>query len=156
MRNVSAVAFVGALSLSLAASANPTFHKGPTVTTTSNGVCVSADVSGLGNIPLVFDISVDAEATTTCRNHGGNVAPGQGTLSASGSATDNCIPDKNGRAHCSFCVSVQPADFTLPDPDTFCPSGKTWTVDPVQSQNISVTDSSVTISWNGQTLFSSQ
>lgn len=154
MRNVSATAFVAVLSLSTVASANPSFRSGPTVTTTGTRVCVSADVSGLGNIPLVFDMSVDATATTTCRNHGNNVAPGQGTLSASASAEQSCIPDKNGRARCSFCVEVEPADFPTPDPNQVCPNGN-WTVDPIRSQNITVTDSSVIITWNGQTLFSS-
>jgi hypothetical protein len=138
-------------SIALAASAH--FIKGPNINTTSDGVCVSGSVAGLGNLPLDIDIAIDGTATTVCQNNGGNIAPGQGTVSGSADVSVSFFPDKNGRATFNLCASLEPDDFTLPSAHQVCPSGKTWVVLPIDEGDITITDIDVTISHDGVQLY---
>jgi hypothetical protein len=138
-------------SIALAASAH--FIKGPTVVATSDGVCVSGSVAGLGTLPLDIDIVVDGSATTVCQNNGGNIAPGQGTVEGDAELSASFFPDKNGRATFRVCASLEPEDFTLPSAQSVCPNGKTWRVLPIDEDDIVVDGFSITISHDGEQIY---
>ncbi len=120
------------------------FHSGPTATVSGTSVCTSANVSGLGNENIVVTISADYAATTTCRNKGGNVAPGQPLVEDDVTTTSAPIEPKNGRAQISFCsTAVQPSAFDLPPASQVCPNGN-WSVDPIQQGDISLIGYTIT------------
>ena len=56
-----------------------TFHQGPSFTDEGGGYTVNlfAEASGLGNTDLTGTVTFSADVQYTCRNKGGNTAPGQ-------------------------------------------------------------------------------
>jgi hypothetical protein len=125
----------------------------PTVSTTENSVCVSGKAAGLGNIPLQVAIEITAVATTNCVNPAGNVAPGQGTVTTTKTASASFQPDKNGNVRFSLCNTISPADFPTPTAEEAgCPNPN-WTVAPIQAQDITITGFRVIISHQGRILF---
>jgi hypothetical protein len=77
MRLRFAIAFALAVLLwpAAALAASPHFITGPTASVTTSAVTISGKIAGLGN----SDVTAVTNATVSvqCRNHGGNVAPGQ-------------------------------------------------------------------------------
>jgi len=129
------------------------FHSGPSVDVNGLQVCTSANVSGVGNenIDVLFDVRYTA--TTTCRNKGGNVAPGQPLVSGTFRTTSAPIEPKNGRAQIDKCSNaISPSDFVLPPASQVCPNGN-WSVDPIQAGNISIFSYSVTVLQGSTTLY---
>lgn len=134
------------------------YKSGPTTTVdeTTNEVCVSGDLSGLGMTDINASIDVTLAATTVCRNNGGNTAPGQGTVPLTLPTTTATIEPRNGRAHFTVCSpSVSGSQFPTPSSQAAgCPNGN-WTVDPIQTSAITVADYSVLLTWNGQSIYAS-
>lgn len=104
----------GALLLpTVALAASPHFITGPTASVTTSSVTVSGKIAGLGN----SDVTAVTAGTLAvqCRNHGGNVAPGQ---NKSFSLTTTGLHPENGQLVFSIVVS--------PDLSGSCPNGG-WT-----------------------------
>jgi hypothetical protein len=106
-----------------------TFHSGPTIdwSTPTNGATATFNISGLGSEPARARLVMEGFATYTCRNKGGNAAPGQNPVPAqSTSPFVNLTPnDKNGRDTIEVTGTLTaPASV---DPQVAgCPNGK-WT-----------------------------
>jgi hypothetical protein len=128
-----------------------------TVNEQNNTVCVSGEFAGLGMDNVNVDIDLSFAATTVCRNNGGNIAPGQGTISLTRDfPTQSFEPDKNGRLRFTACTDpIRGSDFPTPtSQQAGCPNGN-WTVDPIQTSAITIASYSVDVSWRNQTLFTS-
>jgi hypothetical protein len=150
---LSALLALGMFLPSKAWGQNAHFLRGPTITTTENSVCVSGRVAGLGNADLQVSIQITAIATTNCVNPGGNVAPGQGTVTTTKTASASFKPTTNGNVTFSLCNTVSPSDFPTPTvEEAGCPNGN-WTVAPIRAEDITITGYDVTISHQGQVLF---
>jgi hypothetical protein len=136
------------------ADAAVNFHSGPSVDVEGTQICTSANASGLGNENIIVSITAQFTATTTCRNHGGNVAPGQPLVTGNVNFTSPPIPvNKNGRAQIDYCTPVvTPSSFGSPNPAQVCPNGN-WTVDPIQQGDITVLGYSVTVTQGSNTLY---
>jgi hypothetical protein len=128
-----------------------TFHQGPTFTDQGGGFTVRlfAEASGLGNADLTGTIAFSGLVQYTCRNKGGNTAPGQPLQfdqQVSQSARAN---PKNGRATIDLTASYTPPAEV--DGDLIgCPNGNWKGVNPVVIGPVSATG---TITWQGQQLF---
>jgi hypothetical protein len=100
----------------------------PTLTVSSNGsLSVSGKAAGLGDGPVTAQLSADTVTQTVqCRNHGGNIAPGQGTSSADVTGAPVTIAPHNGQITFRNVTLAAPA---LPTAEQAgCPNGK-WTVE---------------------------
>ena len=129
-----------------------TFHQGPTFTDQGGGYTVRlfAEASGLGNADLTGTVTFSADVQYTCRNKGGNTAPGQPLhieQQASQSARAN---PKNGRATIDLTASLT-VPATVPGNQIGCPNGNWTGINPVVIGSVSATG---TITWQGQVLFS--
>jgi len=89
-------------------AANPHFVVGPTITTSGGAATACGKIAGLGNNQTI-KVVLSATATTTCRNRGGNIPPGQ-TETVVGSTTVTSA--KNGSV--SFCVTTGSAANPCP------------------------------------------
>jgi hypothetical protein len=124
-----AIAAVGAFGAfaAYAFAASPHFIGTPTYTKSSSGVLtVSGKAAGLGDGPVVAYLTADSiNATYVCRNHGGNIAPGQGTFTGAVEGPREEIAPHNGQI--TFSPSLQPPATPTPA-EAGCPNGK-WTVE---------------------------
>jgi hypothetical protein len=109
------------------AGGSPHFIGTPTCSTSNSGVLTcSGKAAGLANGPVNAYLTADSvNATYVCRNHGGNVAPGQGTFSGPVQGQTQQIAPRNGQI--TFSPSLQPPS-TPTSSEAGCPNGK-WTVD---------------------------
>lgn len=106
-------ALVGLVALAgLSNAANPHFIRGPNFSESGGALTASGTLAGLGNENVT--ILLEATGTTTCKNRGQNVPPGQ-TETVSGTASD--LEVKNG----SVTFSVTTASVTNPCPDQMQP-----------------------------------
>jgi hypothetical protein len=69
------VAFLVVASVALVLAANAHFLQGPTLSTNNTSLTVSGTLAGLGNQDVT--IRLNAAATVSCTNKGGNPPPGQ-------------------------------------------------------------------------------
>ena len=97
----------------VAIAANPHFVVGPAFRASGGALTATGKLAGLGN--QTVDIVLEATGTTTCRNRGNNVPPGQ-TETVSGAASD-LRPD-NGQ----LTFSVTTASVANPCPDGMRPT----------------------------------
>jgi len=109
------------------------------------GLTVSGKGAGFGN--AVTDAFLTADSVTAewqCRNHGGNIAPGQGTELVDVTGPTQSITPRQGQITFSVNLPVPAA----PDPDVACPNGN-WTID---STPLSLTYTNVVLHFdqNGQ------
>jgi hypothetical protein len=123
---IAAVAAFGAFA-AYAFASSPHFIGKPTCTKSSCGVLTcSGKAAGLGNGPIVAFLSADSiNATYVCRNHGGNIAPGQGTFTGPVEGQHQQIAPHNGQI--TFSPSLQPPANPTPA-QAGCPNGG-WTVE---------------------------
>src|SRR5215216_7863345 len=102
MRRVlsSMAALVALLIVTTGVVAAVTFHDPATLTydPDTNSFTATADVSGLGNDPILGTLTVSQTFTYTCRNKGGNIAPGQKGVTETNTEDFTVRADKNGRA----------------------------------------------------------
>jgi hypothetical protein len=124
-----AIAAVGAFGAfaAFAFAASPHFIGTPTCTKSSSGVLTcSGKAAGLGDGPVVAYLTADSiNATYVCRNHGGNIAPGQGTFTGPVEGQTENITPHNGQI--TFSPSLEPPATPTPA-EAGCPNGK-WTVE---------------------------
>jgi len=128
-RHVVLAAIVGAIAalstVGFAASAH--FIGTPTCSKSNSGVLTcSGKAAGLGNGPTDAFLTADSiNATYVCRNHGGNIAPGQGTFTGPAEGQHQQITPRNGQI--TFSPSLQPPATPTPA-QAGCPNGG-WTVE---------------------------
>jgi len=133
------------------------FHSGPSVDVNGARVCTSANVSGVGNENIDVFFTVQYSATTTCRNKGGNVAPGQPLVSDTATFQSAPIVPKNGRATIDKCSPIVnqafiEENFDAPNPASVCPNGN-WSVDPIDPSDVSLSSYTITVKQGSTTLY---
>lgn len=125
---------------------------GPDVTfngTTS--VTATGEASGLGNQPAIATLEVEGTVTYTCRNKGGNEAPGQNPVPATGTGTQDLgNSDHNGRGVLDITVSLDEPAAEVSGKVAGCPNGNWKGVNPVSSGILSAT---LTIEQGGQVIY---
>ena len=125
---------------------------GPDVTfngTTS--ATATGEASGLGNQPAIATLEVEGTVTYTCRNKGGNEAPGQNPVPATGTGTlDLGNSDHNGRGELNITVSLDAPAPEVTGRVAGCPNGNWKGVNPVSSGILSAT---LTIEQGGQVIY---
>jgi hypothetical protein len=150
MRRILLIAFSVVVAIGLTASAafasSPHFKKGsPTCTiggtASAPTVICSGSVSGLGNVDLSIDVAATGSASYTCFNNGGNSAPGQSQVTASGSSSTP-VPAgsiKNGTLDFTTNAATLTAPTTISGTDAGCPNPN-W-----EGRLSSITVSSITL-----------
>jgi hypothetical protein len=128
-----------------------TFHAGPTVTFSGATATATANVSGLGNVPAFAQLSVNGSALYLCSNKGGNEAPGQNPLPATGTSPvqDLGNTDHNGRASVDVSATLT-APSTVDGKAAGCPNGN-WTA---TLNSLTVTSATLVITQGGETIYS--
>ena len=128
------VAALLALTASTAALAAVNVKQLPTATFDGASVTVTGgNFSGLGNVPAFAVVTVSGLATYTCSNQGGNEAPGQNPVPATGGSSppvDLGNSDHNGRGTIPSITTSVTAPPT-PSPQVVGCGGKgsgNWTV----------------------------
>jgi hypothetical protein len=125
---------------------------GPDVTfngTTS--ATATGEASGLGNQPAIATLEVEGTVTYTCRNKGGNEAPGQNPVPATGTGTQDLgNSDHNGRGELNITVSLDAPAPEVSGRVAGCPNGNWKGVNPVSSGILSAT---LTIEQGGQVIY---
>lgn len=151
LTSISAATAILALTAT-AALAAVTWKDGPTVTfngTTS--VTATGEASGLGNQPAIATLEVEGTVTYTCRNKGGNEAPGQNPVPATGTGTQDLgNSDHNGRGVLNITVSLDAPAPEVSGRVAGCPNGNWKGVDPVSS---GITGATLTIEQGGDVIF---
>jgi hypothetical protein len=118
---IGAVAAISTVSF----AASPHFIGTPSCTkSTTTGLTCSGKAAGLGNGPTVaFLTASSVSATYECVNKGGNVAPGQPTVTSAVTGPTQTITPHNGQI--SFSPTIPPP--ATPSSASTCPNGN-WTV----------------------------
>jgi hypothetical protein len=132
---IRAVAIVGALAFSPAASAQAGHFVGtPTCTDEGTFLVCTGKVAGLGGTTFRIDVSASGVADVTCTNPGGNVAPGQSFSFAGAGSTGDQLTPRNAQ----FRFSVETVAPTAPPGS--CPNPMwTATVTDVQFTDATIT-----------------
>lgn len=110
-----------------AGQANPHFVGTPTCTknTSTFVLTCSGKAAGLDELPTqAFLTASSVDEHVVCVNHGGNIAPGQGTSTASVQGPTENIAPHNGQI--TFSVKLNPPPKPTPK-QAGCPNGN-WTV----------------------------
>jgi hypothetical protein len=129
LRKFGIIAVLALMALALAAvpalAQSPHFIGTPTCTkSTSGDLTCSGKAAGLGNGPTAaFLTASSVVATYECVNKGGNVAPGQPTVTQDVTGPTQTITPRNGQ----ITFSPQLLAPTPPSARTACPNGN-WTV----------------------------
>lgn len=90
----------------------------------SSGLTCSGKAAGLGNEPAAAYLTADkVTANYVCKNHGGNVAPGQPVVEQDVTGPTQTITPHNGQI--TFSPTIPPP--TPPSSATECPNGN-WSV----------------------------
>jgi len=126
-RYVVVAALVGAIAAisTVALAQNPHFIGTPTCTKSlTSGLTCSGKAAGLGNGPTAAFLTADSiTATYVCKNHGGNIAPGQPVVQQNVTGPTQTITPHNGQI--TFSPTIPPP--TPPSSATECPNGN-WKV----------------------------
>ena len=149
---LSAVATLGAVAvMTQTALAAVTFHAGPTVTFNGSTATASANVSGLGNVPAFAQLTVNGVAQYLCSNKGGNEAPGQNPLPASGASPVQNLgnSDHNGRGTVNVTAELT-APATVDAKAAGCPNGN-WTAN---LDSLTVSSATLVITQGGAVIYS--
>jgi hypothetical protein len=125
---------------------------GPDVTFNgATSVTATGEASGLGNQPAIATLEVEGTVTYTCRNKGGNEAPGQNPVPATGTGTQDLgNSDHNGRGELNITVSLDAPAPEVNGKVAGCPNGNWKGVNPVSSGILSAT---LTIEQGGQVIY---
>lgn len=92
----------------------------------SFGLACSGKAAGLGNLPTTaFLTASEVDETFVCVNPGGNVAPGQPTVTQKVTGPSQEITPHNGQI--TYVVTIPPPE--TPSASEVCPNGN-WTVNP--------------------------
>lgn len=107
----------------------------PSCTLTNGAADCDAELAGLGQGDIVVLTTVQAFATYTCQNRGGNQAPGQNKVPGPrvGSGEPTVIPGaqiENGRATVSDSAGPATVSPTVSGQQAGCPNGNWTGVDP--------------------------
>ena len=148
------VALVATFAIAGTALAAITFHSGPSLVWNSGGsATATGNLSGLGNIPATATLQISDTYKYTCRNKGGNVAPGQTSIATFGTPGTQLLgsTDKNGRSDLSVTAFPGTPAATISGKDAGCPNGNWTGFMPV---NVGPTTATLTITQNGVVLFS--
>jgi len=148
---VTAVAALGVLALMApTAFAAITFHAGPTVTFSGSTATASANVSGLGTTPAFAQLTVNGFALYVCANKGGNEAPGQNPVPATGASPVQDLGNTahNGRATVDVTATLT-APLTISPQTAGCPNGN-WTA---TLDSLTVTSATLTITQGGVVIY---
>lgn len=131
------------------------WKSGPDVTfngTTS--VTATGDISGLGNQPAIATLEVRGTVTYTCRNKGGEEAPGQNPVPATGTGSQDLgNSDHNGRGTLNITVSLDAPAAVVGGKVAGCPNGNWQGVNPVSS---GITSATLTIKQGGSVIYGPQ
>ncbi|HLM07328.1 MAG TPA: hypothetical protein VK402_19285 [Blastococcus sp.] len=108
----------------------------PSCTLTNGSVDCTAELAGLGQGDIIVTATVQALATYTCQNRGGNQAPGQNRVPGPevGSGEPTVIPADqidNGRATVSDDAGPATVSDTVTGRQAGCPNGNWTGVNPV-------------------------
>ena len=108
----------------------------PSCTLDAGSVDCDAELAGLGQGDIVVLATVQAQATYTCQNRGGNQAPGQNKVLGPvvGSGEPTVIPGDqidNGRATVSDDAGPATVRDTVTGREAGCPNGNWTGVNPV-------------------------
>jgi hypothetical protein len=126
-RYVVVAALVGAIAAisAVAFAQSPHFIGTPSCTKSlTSGLTCSGKAAGLGDEPAFVFLHADSvTATYVCKNKGGNVAPGQPTVTQGVTGPVKEIAPHNGQI--TFSATIPPP--TPPSPSVECPNGN-WSV----------------------------
>ena len=156
MRKLFLALAIVALTVGIAVAA-VTWHSGPFFEVTAAGPDTfswhaTGDGSGFGNQPAAATISWSGTVRYTCQNKGGNQAPGQNPVPATGSASaDLGNADHNGRGVFDLTATLTFAQ-TVSGKVAGCPNGNWQGVEPVVEGTPSAT---LSITQAGSTIFAS-
>ena len=149
----------GVTAVAAFADASPNFHKGdsPTCSTTGTGTTsttttCSGTLYGVGSQDINAATTVQGFAVYTCRNKGGNQAPGQNQVTAGPSTTNTVLPAANAvNGHLTFTTNgnTLTVPATVPGSQAGCPNGN-WTGTTPQ---VTVTSINLTLSQGGVTFY---
>ena len=133
------------------AMAAVTWHSGPTFVSNGDGsFTATGDGSGFGNQPAIATITINATVRYTCRNKGGNEAPGQNTVPATTTGSQDLgNADHNGRGVINLTVGLQIAP-TVSGKVAGCPNGNWSGVNPVVEGQVTGT---LTITQGGNLIY---
>lgn len=126
------------LMASVASAASPHFKRGGTPSCTISGTIskvtsCKASLAGLGNDDVLVTLTTSGSAVYQCRNHGGQIAPGQNKVLVGPSVTPAFFDaDEIKNGNLSFTISnTLTARATVTAAEAGCP-GAQWTgVNPV-------------------------
>ena len=126
-RYVIVAALIGAIAAisTVALAQSPHFIGTPTCSkSVSSGLTCSGKAAGLGNGPTAAFLTADSvTATYVCKNHGGNIAPGQPIVNQNVTGPTQTITPRNGQITFAPNIPVP----TPPSAAQECPNGH-WTV----------------------------
>lgn len=126
-RYVLVAALVGAIAAisAIAFAESPHFIGTPTCTKSlTSGLTCSGKAAGLGNGPTAAFLTADkVTANYVCKNHGGNIAPGQPVVTQDVTGPTQTITPHNGQI--TFSPNIPPP--TPPSSAVECPNGN-WAV----------------------------
>ena len=134
------------------AMAAVTWHSGPTFVSNGDGsFTATGDGSGFGNQPAIATITINATVRYTCRNKGGNEAPGQNPVPATATGSQDLgNADHNGRGVINLTVGPVTAAPTVSGKVAGCPNGNWTGVNPVFEGAITAT---LTITQAGNVIY---
>jgi len=130
---VAAVVATLAITTSVALAAI-TWHSGPTLNWNGDGsATATGNLSGLGNTPATAYLTITSSFRYTCQNKGGNVAPGQNSVTVVGApgVQEFDGTDKNGRSSLSVTAYPGTPASQISGTAAGCPNGNWTGVNPV-------------------------
>jgi hypothetical protein len=94
------------LATTVVLAASPHFVVGPTFALNANNTVTSTgSIAGLGNANIDVVLTAILDVQVLCRNHGGNIAPGQ-IQRTTATGRQNAIHPENGRANFSVTTAA--------------------------------------------------
>jgi hypothetical protein len=132
---LAAVVATLAITTSLALGAI-TFHSGPSLSWNGDGsATATGNLSGLGNTPATAYLTITTSYSYTCQNKGGNVAPGQNSITVVGAPGTQTLDgtDKNGRSSLSVTAFPGTPASSISGTAAGCPNGNWRGVNPTQT-----------------------
>ena len=110
-----------------------TWHSGPDLDWNADGsATATGNLSGLGNTPATAYLQITTSFSYTCQNKGGNVAPGQNSITVVGAPGSQTFDgtDKNGRASLSVTAFPGTPAAQISGTAAGCPNGNWKGVNP--------------------------
>ena len=144
---ICSICVLAAVATALAANVHFKSQKAPRLKDNGLTATISGCLAGLGNQDVLITVSAQGVGSATCRNRGGNEAPGQNKvpLSLEGTQTISAEEVKNGNV-CFNVTTAGPPEVSAREAG--CPNGN-WTAQVADVQFIGFT---VTVEQGGQTV----